>query len=697
MNKAAAFADFGLGKSTFMPATNQSLVSKLLALPAYHWILLAVLLLMLPHFFAVPTGLMALAIFSVVMQKPSIKAWVNRHSNQRLPQVYQGLKFAVFLGASVSLWVFFDKTFGVDVAVSFLILCLITKLWELWQKRDAYVVLNLGLFVLASAFLIRQNIEVALVIWVGVLAVLMAFVALGDDTNVQDVGRFRTLMMLTLPALPLLVLLFLFFPRIPPIWSMPMAVKSATTGVSDSLSMGDFSNLSQSSELAFRVEFDGQLPQRQQMYWRGLVFSVFDGKTWRQNDSIMDFWLPEKQPVPSWVGHTYQGRAYNYQVILEPTQQHWLFALDYPKPLSAKLSLTSDFTVQNTAHVTQRLRYQVSAYPDAQVDLMLSDELRQSNLQLPQAQNPKSQVLARQLFEQSNFDPVHYIQNVKQHISTQGFSYTLSPPILKNHRVDEFLFDTKAGFCEHYASSFAFLMRAVGIPARVVIGYQGGELGRDGQSWEVRQMDAHAWNEVWLQGQGWVRIDPTSFVSPHRIDGGMNAVTQTQGASMFGEGVAGQWSYRQFQLLQTLRRYSDQVGYYWQRDVVGYDQDKQKQSLFQWFKIASFAQQFWVLTFGFVVMVTLFVVVAMYRRKQRHHVLDVSLFKLSKRLGKSDLQLKKLPNEPYLSWLDRVEKKRGQMQFIGELKTLYRQHRYGQIGYNRQVLKRLKWLTKQIK
>lgn len=219
-------------------------------------------------------------------------------------------------------------------------------------------------------------------------------------------------------------------------------------------------------------------------------------------------------------------------------------------------------------------------------------------------------------------------------------------------------------------------MRSAGIPARVVAGYQGGELGRDGQSWEVRQMDAHAWTEVWFDGQGWVRIDPTAFVSPDRVEQGMNAVTEMGGASMFGDGMAGQWSYQQFKMLQTLRRYSDQMGYYWQKNVVGYDQDEQKDSLFKWFNITSFAQQFWILVGGVGVLAVLFVGVMMYRRRRQYHGLDVPLVKLSAGLAKQDKAWGKGENEPYLTWLDRL-KTPNNSEDIDELKGLYRKHRYG--------------------
>lgn len=694
-NTHPTFTDFGLGKQR-LSQVRGGILAKLFALPAYHWLLLASLAAIFPHVLGLPTPLLVVALFTIIMQKPSIKCWINRHSHQKMTMIYKLLKSVVFFGGALTLWISFGKTFGVDVAVCFLVLCFVTKLWELQQQRDAYVALNLALFVVASAFLLNQGLGVTLLVLPSFLAILMAFVVLNDPQNHTGAGRVRALMMLALPAVPLLVMLFVFFPRIPPIWSLPMAAKSATTGVSDSMSPGDFSNLSQSTELAFRVEFQAQRPKRQEMYWRGLVLSDFDGITWRQNESKSHFWS-QTQAMPHWTNDVYQGMSYEYQVILEPTEQHWLFALDYPKPdLRTDMSMNDDFTLRALMPISQQKRYRVSAYPNAQIEQVLQDASKHVNTQLPKSGNQKSKAFAQSLFEQSQFDPVRYIQLVQHYISTQGFGYTLSPPLLHDNRIDEFLFESKSGFCEHYASSFTFLMRAVGIPARVVVGYQGGELGRDGTSWEVRQMDAHAWSEVWLAGQGWVRIDPTAFVSPQRIDNGMSATTQATGASMFGDGVVGQWSYQQFKLLQTLRRYSDQVSYYWQRDIVGFDQDKQKHSLFKWLNINNFAQQVWAMLGAVVAVVLTFLMVAMYKRKKRHHALDLPLIKLSKRLGKAYPELVKSPSEPYLSWLDRVGEQLNKPVPISELKVIYRQCRYGRTDWNKDTIRYMTELGKQL-
>lgn len=684
------FVSFAQGLQT-LPSTRPT-VAKILALPAYHWSLLAFLSVLLAHVGSLPLWLLTLLGFSVAMQKPSIKQRIRLLSGGHLQGVYHVVQLSLFVAALVALWLTQGQTLSVEVAVGFLMLCFMGKIWELRQKRDAYVALNLGLFVLASAFLLRQDLSVVLAGLPSLLMILMAFVVMSDDANLDGAGRWRALMMLCVPAVPLLVVLFVFFPRIPPIWSLPLSHQSATTGMSDSMSPGDFSNLSQSTKLAFRVEFASSRPPREQLYWRGLVFGEFDGVTWRPSDMTVQPWLTRDT---RWIS---QARLSNqsYRVILEPTQQNWLFALDYPKlpHKQANIMVMRDLTLRRTHPVTKQIHYEFD-YHMAKHDLLDVLE-RQVYVGLPKQSNPKSKAFASSLFAQVGYDPVKYIASVQHYINTQGFSYTLSPPLLKGERIDEFLFGTRAGFCEHYASSFTFLMRAVGIPARVVAGYQGGELGRDGKSWEVRQMDAHAWSEVWLVGQGWVRIDPTAFVSPERISVGMNALTQESGAQMFGDGVAGQWGYRQFQLLQTLRRYSDQVGYYWQREIVGFDQDKQKQSLFKWFKIASFAEQFWTLVATCLLLGLMFGLYVYQQRKKRHHPLDLPLLVLSKRLAKQHPELAKYAYEPYLTWLDRVDKCLNKAKPISELKTIYRKYRYSKDGHDEQAIKQIKQLGKKL-
>ena len=656
----ANFAQLALGQNISAPngvSSHHKWTRKLLALPAYYWVLIAQVIVILPHAAHLPLWLIGFALVSIIAQLPRIKAKFKKLMH--LKRVYQSMQMLGFLLGLVGLWLTYNTAFGLDMGVAFLVLCLISKLWELYKRRDAYVVLNLSLFVLASLFLMDQGIVTTVEVIIGAIIVLLAFIALNDDGNTHGDGRLRTLGVLGIGALPLLVVLFLFFPRLPPLWSVQLSGQQATTGVSDSMAPGDFANLGQSTELAFRVEFADKRPPQQQLYWRGLVFSEFDGVTWRPSSQQRE-WRPAPQ-MPNWIANALATvpdevkiTPNRYQIILEPTQQNWLFGLDYPFAQQQDISITSNFTLRKDQPVTQQLRYDVLQFAPMHIDPVLSDESRRLNLALPSSGNPQARALAKQLFAQSDSDPVRYMQAIERWINQTNFRYTLSPPRLNTNRIDEFLFDTKAGFCEHYSSSFTFMLRAAGIPARVVAGYQGGEPSRGGNVWEVRQMDAHAWTEVWLEGQGWVRVDPTAFVAPERVEQGMDALTQARGAAMFGDGAGAQISYQQYQMLQTLRRLSDQASYYWQKDVVGYDQDKQADSLLKWFNIRSIMQQITWLAVSAISVMAILVVVIWQRRRKRWHPADLPLAQLSKRIAKADKSLARDDSEGQLAWLARL-------------------------------------------
>ncbi len=691
----ASFEQLALGRrpqSSRNQSPNSKWYHKLIALPAYYWVLMAQVVVVLPHAAHLPSWLMVFGTVSIIAQFPIVKAKFThiRH----LKRFYQIMQMLGFLAGLVCLWLTYNTAFGLDMGVAFLMLCLVSKLWELYKTRDAYVILNLSLFVMAALFLMDQGLITTLEVIIGTVVVLLAFVALNDTGNLRGDGRLRTLGVLGVGALPLLVVLFIFFPRLPPLWSIQLSGQQATTGMSDSMAPGDFATLSQSTELAFRVEFANNRPPQEELYWRGLVFSDFDGVTWRPNQS-QQLWSWDTQPqAPDWVNNAFattsdavKKNPSRYEVILEPSQQRWLFGLDYPFTQRQDVSLTSDFTLLKYQPVTQQLRYEVLRYAPMVIDPVLSDNDRRINLALPAKGNPKSRQLAKELYAQAGSDPVRYITAIQRWVNQTEFRYTLSPPALYRDRIDEFLFDTKAGFCEHYSSSFTFMLRAAGIPARVVAGYQGGEISRGGTVWEVRQKDAHAWTEVWLEGQGWVRVDPTSFVAPERVEQGMDAITQSQGAAMFGEGASAQISYQQYQMIQRLRRLSDQAGYYWQKDVVGYDQDKQAGSLLKWFNIRSITQQIIWLAAGAVSIMSILTFLIWQRRRKRWHPADFALVRLSKRLSKDYKVLARGDDEAPLAWLERLANdderltmnEEGQ-HVIADIKRDYRQLRYGRLS-----------------
>lgn len=568
--------------------------------------------------------------------------------DQKSQSAMRPLQIGVFLLLAGGLYWHYGREFNTDFFVSFLLLCLIGKSFELITRRDGYIMLNLALFVLAATFLWGQSPARALAAMIVLAVVLLGFIALSDSDNKTGAGRLKMLGLLMLPAMPLLVVLFLFFPRVPPLWSLNLGKDKSISGVSDSMSPGDFAQLSKSTELAFRAKFDTP-PSRDDLYWRGLVFSDFDGTTWRPAAKI-SLWNRHSAP-PDWAqsyAASTQDKHAAYTISLQPTRQKWLFALDYSH-VDISADLTDKFTFVRREPINQPLDYTAQFYPNATTDSSLNAAQIAENTQLPDG-NPQARALAKSL--NGAGDVVQYIQNVRQYMQDNQFSYTLSPPQLGSARVDDFLFGSKAGFCEHYASSFVFLMRAQQIPARVVAGYQGGELSLDKKTWEVRQMDAHAWAEVWIDGRGWTRVDPTAFVSPDRIDTGMDALTDRQ--NLFGAGIMGRLGQSQFKLLQSLGRLSSQLDFYWQDSVVGFDSESQSKKLTDWFNIGSKGMQILLMAAAVALMGALWAAFLWRRRQQLVNPFDRAVASLSARLAKKDAARARRDDETELAFLTRV-------------------------------------------
>jgi transglutaminase-like putative cysteine protease len=317
--------------------------------------------------------------------------------------------------------------------------------------------------------------------------------------------------------MPLMLLLFVLFPRIPgPLWGIPQDAHSAITGIDNTMRMGSISNLALSEQIAFRVKFEGEIPSQSDRYWRGPVLWNFDGATWTEFDNKN---MMATAPILKMTGD-----AFNYTTTIEPNDNNWLFALDFPLNPDANLAsyLQYDGQLKTVKPLSQRQQITLTSYPNYRFNAE-DDTLKNVALELPFNKHPKTRQLALSWVEMTS-SPSDIVTLALNYFNQQDFVYTLQPPLLSDDKIDAFLFDTKEGFCEHFAASFTVLMRAAGIPARVVTGYQGGELNPVDGYLTIRQYDAHAWSEVWIAGQGWLRIDPTSAVSRQRIDQGM---TQT--------------------------------------------------------------------------------------------------------------------------------------------------------------------------
>jgi len=457
------------------------------------------------------------------------------------------------------------SAFSLEAAASLLILAFALKLIEMKSRRDAYLVIFLGYFVIATQFLFDQSITIAAYQVFALTVVTAALVGLNQlASRVRPLESLRVAALLVVQALPLTIVLFLLFPRIAPLWTVPLP-SSSTTGISDRMKPGDVAQLTRSDELAFRVVFDGGVPAKRDLYWRGLTYSRFRAGTWTVGQAL-EWGADEARPDPA-------GRAgLAYEVLLEPTQSDWLFALDLPLPRTPGVILTRDFRLEAPDPVLSVFRYRVTSYPALRPDAapVLPDAIRRRELDLPADDNPRLRGFARDLWRDENGDARAFVAAVQQRIRTQQYFYTLSPPPLEDaNSIDAFWFDTRRGFCTHYAGALTVMLRAAGVPARMVGGYQGGEVNPVTGHVMVRQYDAHAWVEYWLAGEGWVRVDPTAAVAPARIEQGLNAALSAEdreslsalsSARMDGVGM-----------LRDLLYWVDSLEHRWNLWVVGYD------------------------------------------------------------------------------------------------------------------------------
>jgi transglutaminase-like putative cysteine protease len=410
---------------------------------------------------------------------------------------------------------------GLSAGTALLMLMGAIKLLETRSQRDQFVVVAAAVFMLLAACLDRQGLMRAplyiLHAWACCtsLAVIAYVPVVAAPANTSVMLDNRAALLLAARslafALPLAVALFIFFPRLPgAFWAIPRS-DEAQTGLSDTMSPGSISQLTSSYDVAFRAHFEGNPPPPEERYWRGPVLHEFDGYTWRRNSRN----LVQIQPLQ------YLGTAYRYRISLEPSSQRWWLALDTPTSSpEPKVFLTSDYQLISAEPVTEGTHYSLTSYTSTRAKQPLSEQARRYDLSLPDGRNPRSQELALKMRGSVRSDSA-YVESVLEFLRRGGFEYTLTPPRLGMDSVDDFLFRTRLGFCGHYASAFVSLMRAAGVPARVVTGYLGGEWNPIGHYFIVRQSDAHSWAEVWIEGRGWTRVDPTGVVAPERLRRGI--------------------------------------------------------------------------------------------------------------------------------------------------------------------------------
>lgn len=450
---------------------------------------------------------------------------------------------------------------GRDAGVAMLCLMLGLKLLEMRTRRDTIVVLYLGYFLVVTQFLYSQNLLMAGWLLFTVWALTALLITVNRATTPP--GWFphaRQAAVLIAQALPLMLVLFVLFPRVQgPLWGMPEDKARGVTGLSDSMTMGSISELSQSDAVAFRVDFEGEPPPPNQRYWRGPVLPAYNGRTWRQAEHAGS--------VPPPVDRL--GGELGYSVTLEPHNRSWIFALDLPVRISIPVSVSTEYELERRSTIRERIRYDVHSSLNYRLDTGMQDRNAAPYLHVPEESHPRTRELVRGWREAAD-EPEELIARALEHFREQPFEYTLRPPRLSGDTVDEFLFASRRGFCEHFAGAFAVMMRLSGIPARVVTGYQGGEINPTGNYMIVRQSDAHAWVELWQEGAGWQRVDPTAWVSPDRIDLGLGgAVPESDNPPALARRTP-TWS-------RTVALQWDALNAYWDRWVLAYGPNMQRE------------------------------------------------------------------------------------------------------------------------
>lgn len=511
-------------------------------------------------------------LLSIIFAISILCIWIYLKRQQPFPKIGTFLLTVLALG---SIYLSYQSFIGVEAGVAVLSTFLFAKSLESKNRRDLIILFNFALFVAASSFLYSQSFGMAIVIVLCLISCLIGLYRIQTSEFEQEPTTQRAALQqdakhvakFILYAIPFFLLLFIFFPRLPPLWHIPIPENKGVTGISDSMSPGDIAELSQSSALAFRIIGDvSKLPPRSELYWRALVLDEYDGQRWTSsfvNQQPLMRQPMDSSPVP--VG-------WNYQYLAADPSVFWIMGLEKSIPVERRYYNRQDWSI-----VPRRLTQRVEPIPlqwmGTQYDPQaVGQYLARINTQVQRRLDPQAQQLAQRLYMQSAEDPRRYVQNVLNWYQQNNFVYTLKPGQLGQNRIDEFLFNSRQGFCEHYASSFVMLMRYVGIPARVVTGYQGGELAPDRKSWEVRQLDAHAWTEVWLD-QKWQRFDPTAMIAPQRIDGGMQNLL-SQDERVWSNNST--WTSQNNQWMTKMRVWSDYASYQWQSKVVGYNAESQQ-------------------------------------------------------------------------------------------------------------------------
>jgi len=582
------------------------------------WVLLgAFLMVMVPHYANISVWISGLSLGVVVWRFLVFKGLVSYPGSK--------IKTLLVITSVAGFYLAYRHQFSVETAVAFFVLAVSLKLIEVRFTKDCYLFVFILLYLAASQFLFSQTFMTAIYQIASAFVVLSVLFSLHKGRlKISVKRRAAALLKTVLIAIPLVVAIFMFFPRIAPLWSIPLSTGKAYTGISDSMSPGQIAELTQSSERAFRVSFSAGIPPKNQLYWRGLELDRLEGDTWRSSE-----YIPQ-----SFLGKLDEGRLFftdssnSYDILIEPTDRKWAYALAGSTAASSNIYKGGSGYIRFKSNIIQPTQYRLAYSGDLKANELkvknysLDSQLLSKYLQLPRAGNPQTRRFVNDL-QREYTKPVELINYLMTHFREQAFYYTLRPPLTSEQFFDDFLFNTRRGFCSHYAGSLVYMLRLAGIPSRVVIGYQGGEINEQENYLIVHQYDAHAWVEAWLDGVGWIRYDPTAMVAPSRIEMGLEEAVKEEGSFLSGSALAAA-RYNRIELIRWMRLNMDSLNYNWQKWVVGYDGQTQNNLLSQWFGRISFQSLAIIMTIiGGVIVSFAFLVLG--TGKKRHPVDKVVL------------------------------------------------------------------------
>lgn len=610
------------------------------------------LMVTLPHFQYIPS----VSILGVI----ALSLWRLLISLKKLPAPNRLFSALITLFFAALVYQYEGGFTGITAGSHLLVMMTFCKLLESKSHRDEMLLIILSFFIVSTNFLYSQEIITAIYMFICLYVALYCLITVNQKHEYISLKNKNTLSTkMIVYSLPVMLILFIFFPRITgPLWKTSDDTQQAKTGLSDSMEPGQISKLIQSNELAFRAKFAKTPPSKKQLYWRALTLWDYDGKKWtRGNANEDEFSIKILDP------------GFEYTVTLEPHQKRWLFLLDLPYDISRPYQLISDFTAQSTKEVTKRLQYTAFSSTQFTSNQTLNLDNEFYALSVPE-KNPLTRELAQSWRQQSSSDQ-EVIEKARQFFSTESFYYTLTPPgLTRTDSVDQFLFETRRGFCEHYASAFTVLMRHADIPSRIVLGYLGGQYNPLTAEYAIDQSMSHAWSEVWIENKGWVRVDPTAEIAPERVEQNLATALRDQVNLPLHLRI-------NFPALENLRQLFDAIDSRWNQWFLDYNEKSQKQFL-KFLTGNNLNLKEIGYLFMRVLLITLVISVVIYffsSIKKRPDPFTLAYQSLCKKLARAGLE--KSINEGPKDYQARIIKKiPRQKKEIEELFKLYIQKRY---------------------